>query len=261
MKSYAFFNQKGGVSKTSTALLAIDYFRLKKKRVLAIDLDPQASISRTLIPDYSEFIREKNNLSISEVLQGNITDLSNVVKSYNGVDLLPAKISMSRLPIIDSTDLIRIKKEVFESFMNKYDTVIIDNPPSLSHFSRLGILLSNWVLIPLYLERYSFEGIEDALYTIQSLVGINPDFEGYWAFISRKTERKIGLHQTFEKYYYDMLEDHILKYPIPDFIGIGERTLSPKSIFEAYDLSNEKIEKIINFFKELEKKTNGKKRV
>lgn len=257
MKSFSFFNQKGGVSKTSTALLAIDYFINENKRVLAIDLDPQASLSRTLIEDYPTFIRDKSSLSLSEVLQGNISDLRLVVKNCGKCDLLPAKISMSRLPIIDSTDLLGFKKGVFDNFLQTYDIVIIDNPPSLSHFSRLGILLSHWVLIPLYLERYSFEGIEDALYTIQSLMGINSDFKGYWAFISRKTERKISLHQTFEKHYYKMLKDHILRHSLPDFIGIAERALGPESLFENYDLQNYKVRKIIQFFRELEEKTNG----
>src|SRR5215218_5072983 len=125
----AVVNQKGGVGKTTTTFnLGVALERLGR-RVLLVDLDPQAALSVSAGVPIA-------HLSVS-IYQALITDGLDpkpiVVKTASGVDVLPATIDLAaaEIELVNVTLRELVLKEVLAQLKGDYDHILIDCPPSL----------------------------------------------------------------------------------------------------------------------------------
>ncbi|MBP7552834.1 MAG: ParA family protein [Spirochaetes bacterium] len=241
-----FFNQKGGVGKTSCSILLSDYYDAKDYKVLILDLDQQGNLSKTFF-SYDEL---KNSLSLYDYLE-NRTPLLKIIKKYSeNIDIIPASIKLSRKDNIDTSVLIEYKND-FASVFKKYELVIIDCPPAYNTFSRLGLLLSNYVFCPVLPEPYSYDGLRDAIYSINQMSRINEDYISYKVFVSSHKATRTILHENFIEKYKDQLKDKLFHNSVPEFIGIAERANISKNIFKVYS-EHKAIEKIKLIMEEIE---------
>ena len=129
---------KGGVGKTSTALNLSGGLALKNKRVLLIDLDPQANASSALGLYHSLPRTQKNAhiLGIADVLIGRI-NINASIYPYEQLDNLfvcPANRLLIGLPqeLSSFHNAHNILKEALIQLHNEYDYIIIDTPPSIN---------------------------------------------------------------------------------------------------------------------------------
>ncbi len=171
-------NQKGGVAKTTTVqhigyLLAAEH----GKRVLLIDLDPQANLTSTF-----NVAPETLDHSIFDVLKGEVP-LSKIVRSGVGegeLDLAPSNIELSRAELelvseINATYLLKsaITPPFVESSadldVEPYDYIIIDCPPSLGILTVNALAASDYVLIPIQPEMYALQGLKALETTIDKV--------------------------------------------------------------------------------------------
>jgi len=238
----SFFNQKGGVGKTSTSVLLADYYEKKDMKILIIDLDQQGNLSQTFLP----FEEIQSGLTIYEFLE-NHTNLKKIVKTYNkNIDIISADIRLATKETIDTSILIKYKKE-FISLFKDYQVVIIDCPPALNAFSRLAIILSNYVMIPLNDEPYCFIGLADAIDTINTMKEFNPSFVDFKGFTSKYIRTKAVIRESVKQEYANQLKNRFIDIEIPNFIGIVERATSRKNIYEMYP-NDESVKKIDDLF-------------
>lgn len=238
----AFFNQKGGVGKTSASVLLGDYFEKKEMRTLLVDLDQQGNLSQT----FFSFSEIQNNPTIYEYLE-NHTNLKKIVKKYNKlIDIIPSDIRLAKKDNIDTTILLKYKKEFF-SFFKDYQIIIIDCPPALNSFSRLGILLANYIFMPLTEEPYCFIGLSDAIDTINTIKELNQQFVEFYAFSSKHIGTKSSIRETTIDEYKKQLKGHFLDITIPNFIGIIERITKRQNIFDTYP-HEQATKKIVSLF-------------
>jgi len=222
-----FFNQKGGCGKTTSSVLCADYYDVQGDKILIIDLDQQGNISQTFFN-----FNELNNCSSLYDYIENKTPLTKIVKKYNdNIDLIPSDIRLSRKDFIDTSILIQMKEDFYPLF-KKYNVVILDCPPSLNAFSRLGVLLANYIFCPIVPEPYSHKGLAELLNSIKILSPLNKDFIDYRIFISTHRQHKTAIREDYVFQFKEQLKDKILKNSIPDFVGIVERSVSFKNIFD-----------------------------
>ena len=144
-KTIAIANQKGGVGKTTTAMnLGAALSLHHNKKVLLVDLDPQANLSEYL--GYSEPDGKPTMTQlILTVCRSSVISPDNVKESIrhneiNNLDFIPADINLANADVAMSSALSRetiLKRILSDSVTNAYDYVLIDCLPAL------GVLLIN----------------------------------------------------------------------------------------------------------------------
>jgi len=146
-KVISISNHKGGVGKTTSAInIGAGLYRLGKK-VLLIDLDPQANLTQSLgIVDPKETIygalRGEHRLTPLELLKG---------EGKSRLDVIPSTLDLSGAEIEMSGEAGReyILKELIDSIKKDYDYILIDSPPSLGLLTLNSFVASDEIFIPL----------------------------------------------------------------------------------------------------------------
>ncbi|WP_251345648.1 ParA family protein [Staphylococcus aureus] len=192
-------NFKGGVSKTSsTAGIAYVLSEIKKKKVLVVDLDPQADVTDLLLKTF----KENNNSLLNEVMNSDniesildekedeILDLllrkstninendlyhtlkekkhlrKTIIELSNNLSIVPSDFNMIGYPyLLEDLKLNRIDgAKYFDSFLDEvkedYDFILIDTPPTLSDFANSGIYSCDYSLIVVQTHVRSFNAVE-----------------------------------------------------------------------------------------------------
>jgi len=170
-KVIAVFNQAGGVMKTSLTMNLGYHLQLKKRKVLLVDIDPQASLTTFmgLEPHELEEIIADSLLK-PDVKLPICTDL-------HGMDLAPANITLSGVELQLASVMARETrlKQALEATLDKYDFILIDCPPSLGILSILALSAATYVLIPIQTHFKAFKGTELLMDSIKQVKKhINP---------------------------------------------------------------------------------------
>jgi len=187
----SILNNKGGVSKTTTAVNLGAALVTKGKTVLLIDFDPQHSLTSYLNV-------QTGGLSCAEMLLSSKAVQDYIIKTAEGFDIIPssAKLSVTEL---DLTKIMMARESVLKKriapLMSKYDYIIIDNSPSLSLLVINALVASSHVLIPLEPDLLALKGLESVLetiYEVQSNTGGSPVVLGV---LASKVDARIKHHQ------------------------------------------------------------------
>jgi chromosome partitioning protein len=173
----AISNQKGGVGKTTTCVnLAASLATNNKKKVLIIDLDPQANatmacgVNKTIV-----------NNTINNILLGNLQPKDVIIHiELSNYDLIPANKDLvaveAEMRTFFSREL-RLRKGI-ESIRYMYDYILIDCPPSLNLLTVNALCAADSIIIPTQCEYFALEGIADLIDIVQEIRdSINPSLK------------------------------------------------------------------------------------
>lgn len=171
---YALANQKGGVGKTTTAVNLGAYLAEEGKRVLLVDIDPQANATSSLSVDKNALTR-----SIYDVLIGVESPATLITLTGRmGLDLLPSSPALSgaEVEMVSMAGReIRLRRAL-EGIRQRYDYILIDTPPSLGMLTVNALTAADGVLIPIQCEYLPLEGLSQLLKTIELVrQSLNPD--------------------------------------------------------------------------------------
>ncbi|MDP2928064.1 MAG: AAA family ATPase [Candidatus Omnitrophota bacterium] len=157
MRIITISNQKGGCGKTTTSINLAAALATNNRKVLLIDLDPQAHATSGL--------DIKADLSIYNVLS-KITNkkckLEEIIQNLGeNFDIAPSSIVLSTLEQELSGEIGRESRlcETLENFKNNYDYILIDCPPNLGILTINAIRAANEIIIPVEASRFSLEGV------------------------------------------------------------------------------------------------------
>lgn len=155
-KKIAVGNFKGGVSKTTTAMTLAQGLTLYGRRVLVIDLDPQASLT-TLTGILADTEVEEENTVLS-LIYGDQTDLRYAIQPtyWDGLDLIPACVGLFGaefiLPFKQTKDpdfrFWEVLNKGLEPLVNEYDFIIFDTPPALSYLTINAFWAADGLIVP-----------------------------------------------------------------------------------------------------------------
>ena len=171
-------NQKGGVGKTTTVINLATALAIKGKKVLVLDLDPQGNATTGLGKSNNDEKKSIYNLLIGK------TSVKEAVQqsSVPGLDLIGSNVNLSGLEVETANDANRafLLKEILskeeDAYLNRYENIFIDCPPSLSLLTVMSFVSANELLIPLQTEFFALEGITQLIRTIERIkVNLNPD--------------------------------------------------------------------------------------
>tara|TARA_B100000945_G_scaffold295725_1_gene273463 strand:+ start:333 stop:1133 length:801 start_codon:yes stop_codon:yes gene_type:complete len=171
-------NQKGGVGKTTTVINLATALAKKGKKILVIDLDPQGNATTGLGKSNNNELKSIYNVLIGKCsIQGAIQE-----SIVAGLDLIGSNVNLSGLEVETANDsnraflLKEILKKGSEGYLEKYENIFIDCPPSLSLLTVMSLVSANQLIIPLQTEFFALEGITQLVKTIDRIkVHLNPD--------------------------------------------------------------------------------------
>ena len=175
-KIIAIANQKGGVGKTTTAINLTAALGELKKKVLAIDMDPQGNLTNGVGLNKDEVEKSVYDIFCGE---GNIEECIHSEVLEN-LDVLPGNINLSaiELELINEEDREFILKKEVDKIKDNYDYIIIDCPPALSILTINALTTANSVLVPIQSEYYALEGLTQLVHTIELVKErLNPELE------------------------------------------------------------------------------------
>ncbi len=230
MKVIAIANQKGGVGKTTTAIsLAAGLAKLGKK-VLLLDLDPQANATSGLGVEadssiYYPLIGEAEMLD--KVVS---TERENLYIVPSGMDLSGVEIELAR-----KDDHLTFLREILAGVRknDEFDYCLLDTPPSLGVLMTSSLAAADEVLIPLQCEYFGLEGLAKIIHIISQVKesGAAPDLI-LGGIIMTMYDGRTNLSNQVVDEVKKHFPDQIYERVVPRTIRVSEAPSFGKTIFE-----------------------------
>lgn len=246
-KIISLLNHKGGVGKTtSTINIGAGLVELGKK-VLLIDLDPQANLTLSLgIP--------RQPVTIYEAIRGE-SDLSPyTVKPGLDVVISTLDLSSAEMELINEAGREYILREIFDPLREDYDYIIIDCPPSLGLLTLNALTASDYVIIPLQTEFLAMQGLAKIKQVIQKVrLRLNKGLEIGGVIATMYDARKVlnrDVVETIIKYF----GPQVFETYIRDNVSLAEAPAHGKDIFE-YNRSSSGAKDYMNLAQEIIQRT------
>jgi chromosome partitioning protein len=245
-KVISISNHKGGVGKTTSAINIGAGLNKLGKKILLIDLDPQANLSQSL-----GLIDQE--LNIYGALRGEYKlQPINVIK---GLDIVPSTLDLSGAEVEMSGEAGReyILKELIDPIKKSYDYILIDSPPSLGLLTINSFTASNEVFIPLQAQYLALQGLTKLLEVIEKIKKrLNKDLKVGGVFITQYDNRKV-LNRDVVETIKTHFKDKVFKTKIRDNIALAEAPTQGVDIFR-YNSKSYGAEDYLSLCKEITKK-------
>jgi chromosome partitioning protein len=231
-KIISIINHKGGVGKTTTAVNLAAGLCLLKKKILLIDMDPQANLTISLGLDPS------TGKNIYGALCGKYP--LPVVQTETGLDVVPSTIDLSAAEIELHQEPARetLLKQLISPLRGNYDFVLIDCPPSLGLLTLNALTASQGTVIPVELSGFALAGMNKLFEIIEKVrLRINPELATCRILITRMDKRQ-AVQKELSAYMYTCYGDDVLKSQIRSNAKIIEAQIQRTDIFTFYKNSN-----------------------
>lgn len=190
-------NEKGGVAKTTTTLSLGGAFAEMGKRVLLVDLDPQANLSLSLGIEPEQKVSSIINLILDN---GNVMDCIKKTKVEN-LTLLPsnADIRMAERLLPTKSDYHMLLRNLLEPVSNQYDFILMDCPPFLGAITLNALIAANILILPTQAEYYSVFALRNMMALIRQVRTLgNPNLR--YRLLLTMFDKRNGIHRSLAEH-------------------------------------------------------------
>jgi len=227
MRKIALVNQKGGVGKTTSTINIGAGLTKLKKRVLLIDLDPQAHLTYSLGIKAHELSR-----TIYDLLKGEVST-QGILVERDGITVIPSSLDLSGAEIELSG--IAGREFLLKEALNEgkeFDYVLIDCHPSLGILTLNALTTAQEVYIPLQTEFLALQGMSKLLQTVDTVrKRLNKSLEVTGVIGTRFDSRKKLNNEVVGKIR-EYFGGKVFNTLIRDNIALAEAPSFGKTIFE-----------------------------
>ena len=238
-KITALCNQKGGVTKTTTTTNLGIGLAMEGKKVLLVDIDPQADLTTVLGWPNSDALP----ITLANIMEKTINDEAfnhyDVILRHNeGVDLIPSSIELSgiEMALVNAMSREFTLRNYLGQIKHNYDYILIDCPPSLSMLTINAMAAADSVIVPVQAQYLPAKGMTQLMKTIGRVrKQINPSLnvDGVLlTLVDRRTNLARATAETLRQQYGSMLK--VYKTQIPVAVKAAEISAAGQSIY-AYD--------------------------
>jgi chromosome partitioning protein len=252
MQVISVTNFKGGSGKTTSAVHLAQYLALTGHRVLAIDLDPQASLSAMF------GYQPELDLTGNDTLYGAIRyddqarPLSQIIRGtyFPGLDLVPGNIELQefehetpqaltrRHSGIDSGPLFfaRIQAALASVELN-YDVVVIDCPPQLGYLTLSALCASTSVIVTVHPQMLDVASMNQFLFMTSDLLGVVREAGGelnfdFLRYLVTRFEPNDGPQTQIVGFMRSLFGDRVLTAPMLKSTAVSDAGLTKQTLYE-----------------------------
>lgn len=246
----AVTNFKGGSGKTTTSAHLAQYLALHGYRVLAVDLDPQASLSALLgvLPEVDVGPNETLYAAIRYDAQKR--PLSEVVRPtyFDGLDLVPGNLELMEFEhttpkALTSDD--RRNQTIFfarvaaalDEVADNYDVVVIDCPPQLGYLTLSGLCASTSMIVTVHPQMLDISSMSQFLLMTRDLLGVVRDAGGdlkfdFIRYLLTRYEPQDAPQTKVAALLRNLFDDHVLTSPMVKSAAVSDAGLSKQTLYE-----------------------------
>jgi cellulose biosynthesis protein BcsQ len=177
MKTICFASKKGGVSKTTSALVT-GLMLAETSRVLMVDLDSQNAMTSFFFEDLSEIAGK----TVLEALKGEKLFKQAIYKITENLHVIPSVLEFEEIDEWQRTGKELILRKELKKLEGQFDYVILDTPPNLRTETVLGLVAADVIVIPARLEKMDTRAIDFTMDKINSQIkeDFNPTLQNIY---------------------------------------------------------------------------------
>jgi chromosome partitioning protein len=274
-------NFKGGSGKTTTAAHLAQYLAMTGHRVLAVDLDPQASLSS--IFGYQPEL----DLSANDTLYGairydaEVRPLAEIIRKtyFHGLDLVPGNLELQEFEHAtpralatrqagdaDGLFFTRVQSALL-SVGDAYDVVVLDCPPQLGYLTLSALCASTSVLVTVHPQMLDVASMSQFLFMTSDLLNVVREAGGtlnfdFMRYLVTRFEPHDGPQAQIVGFLRSLFGDRVLTAPMVKSTAVSDAGLTKQTLYEvgrenfsrgtydraleALDAVNSEIEKLIH---------------
>ena len=223
----SLMNHKGGVGKTTSAVNIAAGLHILGKRILLIDLDPQANLTMHLVGDL-----DSDHPTIYNALKGESVLPVTTIKDGFNIVISALDLSAAELELQSEPGREFLLKELIKPVLSFYDFIFIDCPPSLGLLTINALTASDSIIIPVESSAFSLKGTTKLFDIIEKVrTRLNPNLKSHKILITKYDSRK-----TIQRQITDTLQNQkfskVFDAVIRTNVALEEATMSLCSVHD-----------------------------
>ncbi|WP_158743566.1 plasmid partitioning protein RepA [Acidisphaera sp. L21] len=246
----AVTNFKGGSGKTTTSAHLAQYLAMQGFRVLAVDLDPQSSLSALFGVQPETDLGENETLYAAIRYDDRRRPLREVIRPtyFSGIDLVPGNLELQEFEHDTPRVLARGKrgehdlffariKETFDSVDGQYDVIVLDCPPQLGFLTLGALCAATGVLVTVHPQMLDVASMSQFLLMTADLLGVvraaggNLQYD-FLRYLITRYEPQDGPQTQIVAFLRNMFGERVLINPMLKSTAVSDAGLTKQTLYE-----------------------------